>query len=777
MKKLIATILTIVMLTGIAGVVPAYAEAWTPTSTDDGYTKVLANCDMSSLNGITGTQKMSDPGFDGSTFNTDDWSSLAAASAPYFSLVSAADANLPDAAAHGNVVKHTGAVGDSVTAATCSMVNTTNVTDGGTATKTVVQADMYIDVMVNNFVELTVNGNLSSKTQWNKGVIRLYNGGIVKAYKDSAWVELEDVSFQTKKWFTITVAFDMSATDKVFSVWFDDVCIVNNQAMSGTLSTCDALKHFSFYMSWNKGKVTEQPTVYWDNMRVYTGDVSVSGSPCYSDMEILGATVVDSPKADDGHGKVLEVAGGTYFVKSYTNPVAIDSEYTLAAPSDAKIVEFGQVKLEADVYLPEATSRAKIGVRYVNDSGAEADLDLIALDSYDKATWHTVVVYIDAVNGKYTSYVNGEKVDNDKAISVDGFAAPRSMYVGAKTTSAYADNIKFSIPEYYSETAGGIEIAGTQNMLYPGIDCDALDSANDWEKPDTSILSITTAADEDIALPATYGNVIKHVGLSGEIETAGSNNITTMTINGSTKAVIQTDMYIKEMPTSHIDLFNIAHKDTANKTVWAAETVRLYADGIIKAYVYNTETGSNEFVEIGTFETEKWYNFTLAIDVESAERTISVWMNGQNILDNATPCLTLNECTSLRSFKNTLSWLKGNVTEAPVVYWDNVRTYTGSDVAVSYVKAPVFVQTRQGADEYTLAYVLEGEKSEKAVLIAAVYDEGDLLDSVGIGQSAGALAEGECELLLAEFVKSEGKTLGKMLWEDFNTLKPLMENE
>ena len=58
MKKLIATILTITMLTSVASVVTAFADVWTPTSSDDGYTKVLADYDMESLNGISGTQKM-----------------------------------------------------------------------------------------------------------------------------------------------------------------------------------------------------------------------------------------------------------------------------------------------------------------------------------------------------------------------------------------------------------------------------------------------------------------------------------------------------------------------------------------------------------------------------------------------------------------------------------------------------------------------------------------------------------------------------------------------
>ena len=610
--------------------------------------------------------------------------------------------------------------------------------------------------------------------------------GVIKAryVEDGTDTFYEVGTFTTKRWYTVTVALDVSSENRSFSAWLDDELIVDNKQPGGNLATCSVLRHFNLYMSWLMSETVEiAPAVYWDNMRVYTGDVSVSGSPRYADTEILGATAIDSPIENDGHGKVLSVVSPKYFVKAVTNPIALDSEYALTAPSAAKLAEYGQVKLEADVYYNKVVaedeannSKARVGVRYVNSTGAEADLDIISMDEYESG-WYNIVVYVDSVNGKYTSYVNGTIVDDDVAISDTAFTAPRAMYVSCKATTVYADNMKFSVPEYYSANGGGIAVSGEQKMLYPGIDCDALDSVNDWEKPDTSFLSITTAADAGLTFPVTHGNVIKHVGPSGTIEASANNSITTKTIEVATKAVMQADVYIDTMTNNFVDLFNVAHKNTANKTVWSAETVRFYADGTIKANTYNKDTAADEFVDIGTFATKKWYTVTVELDVASSDRTISVWLDGTKVLDKATPCDTLNNCTSLRSFKFALSWLKGEVENAPVVYWDNVKSYTGSDASVSGIVAPVFVQTRQGAEKYSLAYMLESDQSSKAVLIAAVYDSADLLSRVTVDETASELADGECELLLTEYELKEGEILGKMLWKDFATLKPLMENE
>lgn len=787
MKRLMATILTIVMLIGIAGVVPVFADVWTPTSSDDGYTKVLADYDMENLNGITGTQKMTDPGFDNGTFDTNnDWTEP---KADYFSIVSAAAVNLPSAEAHGNVLQHTGPSGTIAEDDTNYIYNTTAISDKSTATKAIIQTDIYIDVMSNNLIDvLSVNGCKTggSSTNWNLPTIRFWADGKVQARvrnSDDSGDEFIDVAtFETKKWYTVTVALDISAEagtagNRSFSAWLDDKLIVDNKMPAGKLDTCEALKHFNLYMSWVKGTVDTAPAVYWDNVRVYTGDYSVSGSPRYTDTEILGGTSVDSPVAGDNHGKVIKLESSEYSVKAVTNPAAIDSTFAPVAPTAAKIAERSQIKLESDIYyLTAADSKSKVGVYYIDSTGAEQYADLVDLSACSDG-WHNVVIYLDAVNGKFTSYIDGVLASEDSVVSDTNLTAPCGMYVLCKKTTVYVDNMRFSVPEYYSEFGGGIALNGTQVIADPEFN-NAIDT-EEWTSPNSSedCFTIVSAADVNLPKPVTHGSVLKQVGPDGDVTTGSAQLRTSAILKNATKAVLQADIYIDKMSNNLLNLFNMQLYDSSGTPDWDAPTVRFSADGTIEVLVRNADNTADEFIKIGTFEEQKWYTVTVAIDVSSDNRTISVWLDGVNLLSGRAPSNDLNTCKSFRSFQLSMSWNKGTVSSAPVVYWDNVKAYSGNDAVVSGIKAPVFVETRQGENKYNLAYLLKGETSPTAALIAAVYTADDLLANVSIYETKNELSQDDCEVLITGFEKNSDQTLGKMLWQNFTTIKPLVPGE
>ena len=238
---------------------------------------------------------------------------------------------------------------------------------------------------------------------------------------------------------------------------------------------------------------------------------------------------------------------------------------------------------------------------------------------------------------------------------------------------------------------------------------------------------------------------------------------------------MQVDMYIETMSNNFIDVFNVAQKDTADKTVWDGPAIRFFSDGRICAFVNSEVDGvaSDKYVEIGTFETGKWYTVTLELDIASTKRTMSVYVNGELLLDKATPCSAINNCKNFHSYKYHLSWNKGTDVAAPVIYWDNAKAYVGDDAAVNGIRKPVYAVTRQGENKYNLAYVLEGGVSSNGTLIAAVYSSDDLLSSVSFGESKNTLDATACELIVTPFEMNEGDTLTRMLWQDFETIRPL----
>ena len=289
--------------------------------------------------------------------------------------------------------------------------------------------------------------------------------------------------------------------------------------------------------------------------------------------------------------------------------------------------------------------------------------------------------------------------------------------------------------------------------------------------------TIVSAADVNLPKPVTHGSVLKQVGPDGDVTTGSAQLRTSAILKNATKAVLQADIYIDKMSNNLLNLFNMQLYDSSGTPDWDAPTVRFSADGTIEVLVRNADNTADEFIKIGTFEEQKWYTVTVAIDVSSDNRTISVWLDGVNLLSGRAPSNDLNTCKSFRSFQLSMSWNKGTVSSAPVVYWDNVKAYSGNDAVVSGIKAPVFVETRQGETTYNLAYLLKGETSPTAALIAAVYTADDLLANVSIYETKNELSQDDCEVLITGFEKNSDQTLGKMLWQNFTTIKPLVPGE
>lgn len=766
-KKILALTLSVMMLAGIFDIVPVLAE-WAP-SAGDGYTNTLATINLENRSGISGVQAMSDSGFESGEFNTTDWKSV---DSTLHSIVDASAEGLANAAEHGKVFK---ALGEPIATSAETKKEARTAVQSPVATKGVFQTDLYVE-NIGDKNNIQINATVGSAS---RQIIRITEGGIVEVINGGTWTEV--VTIDMNKWYTLTVKINDAAA--TFDLWMNDTCVQQNIPAQTNMASDGNFKDFRLAISKAKNAETT-PVVYWDNLKIYYGDASIVGnSPLYSEPEIIESNAT-SYETVEGNGTVLKINGtlsqkndGTYWTQhGVTNPVLVDPTYDKNVPSDKKIAEFSQVKVEADIYIPDETpdnATVKLGVLYVNDSGEEKRELITDISDYD-AGWHNVVMYVDSVNHKVTSYVDGELNDDEEHIS-SSIRAPRQISISTAGTYVYADNIKFSIPEYYDEFGGGITISGEQKMTNPEIIASSFDTLaidSEWRKADGG--SIITASDALLADAQSHGYVIKQEGAVSD--TAEQYTMDSFVVDKSKKVIMQADVYIEEMPDDKIDVFSMTGRNSENDTVSSGETVRILPDGTVNAYVTVDEEETT--VAIAKVDTKKWYTFTIAIDISTSEKTINVWINGKQVLTNATPKLSrFEQYTTFRTFELELGCKKNNKT-APVVYWDNVNVYVGTGAKVSGIKAPKFTTTRHGENKYNLAYILEGSFAEDAVLIAAVYsEEGKTLDSVNLAESRGGLSDEDCDALVVNYELTSEQTIAKMLWKDLSTLVPLMPKE
>ena len=774
MKKQIALLIAIMMLVGVMGTVPAFAATaeWTPISSDDGYTKQLADYDMTetvSTPGIMGAKLIKDEGFDGTAIDT---TQLTKDDAGTYSIVSATEEEVKDADAHGNVLKQ---VGQNKTDYATSQVKQTNLwtADGvvNNVKKVVAQVDVnvgtrppstgYIDVL-----KVTHNSGAAQTIRF----IPKPNGGkcYIQVCKDGNTKNYDNIQeYYTNKWYTITIELDFTGDENKFSAWIGDEKVADGVLPFGALSTADYIKSIGFEMSWGATGSTSKPTVYYDNFQVWT------------DM----GTTEDLTETDDAdYGKAVKLVSEQYNEYAVLNPSLTDSEFKLSAPDEDKAIEFAQAKAEVDVKLTCENSNAGVGVYYADSEGNGKYVELVGLSEY-AAGWHNVVMYVDAANKKYTAYVDGA-IKHDNVDIPDNVIAPRSLFVRCKATTVYADNIKYSVPEFYDPFGNGLgETIGVQKITDPGFETLSIvtDSSNgkasisnesdkEIESDNKGTYSIVSAAEANLNDASTYGKVLRQAGASGEVE-AGDTSIAVTTAHGGkpTKAIMQADVYVDTKPSDYIG-FDVFTSD--NVSVPTIRFNRLNGD--IMAYMKDAE-GSDVSKNVGTYYTKKWY--TVTVEVDTVNDKYSAWINGKQVVDNATPYGKLAEATQIKQMQLRMAWKAENVTEAPVVYYDNYKVYVADEsgnLAVTGIEGSKFVETRQGENKYSLAYVLDGATSNEGTLIAAVYNASKDLARIAFDNTDTDLASSDKKLLLTNFEKTAEETLRKMLWQNFDTIKPII---
>ena len=783
MKKQIALLLAIMMLVGVMGTVPAFATTaeWTPTSSDDGYTKQLADYDMTetvATPGIMGAKLIKDEGFDGTAIDT---TQLGTDANGTYSIVSATAETVKDADAHGKVLKQ---VGQDKTEYATSKVKKTNLwtADGvvNNAKKVVAQVDVNVETRPPSTGQIDV-----LKVAYDLGeaqTIRFTNKptngkSYIQVCKDGTTKTCENIiEYSVGQWYTIAIELDFTGETNKLSVWIGGEKVADNVLPYGNLSTAEYIKSIGFEMNWGATASTNKPAVYYDNFQVWTD---------------MGVTE-DLTTTDASYGKAVKLTSEEYTEYAVLNPSLTDSEFTLSAPDEDKAIEFTQAKEEVDVKLTVDNSDAGVGVYYVDNSGNGKYVELVDLSGY-AAGWHNVVMYVDAVSKKYTAYVDGVIKHDNEDISDNGIVAPRSLFVSCKATTIYADNIKYSVPEFYDPFGNGLgEVTGVQKITDYGFESLSIvtdsgkasitnsSGTKEIESDAKGTYSIVSASEEALNGALTYGKVLKQVGASGAVE-EGSTSIanTTAYLAKPKKAIVQANVYVATKPSDYIgfDVF-CTYPNGTSTTDASVPTIRFNRDnGDIVAYMTDAE-GNLVSEKVGTYYTKKWYAVTVEVDTENDK--YSAWINGKQVVDNATPYGNLAEATQIKQMQLRMAWKKGTVQTAPVVYYDNYKVYVADDsgnLAVTGIEGSEFVETRQGENKYSLAYVLDGETSSEGTLIAAVYNASNALARIAFDNTDTNLASTDKKLLLTNFEKTAGETLKKMLWQSFSTIKPLIPAE
>ena len=530
----------------------------------------------------------------------------------------------------------------------------------------------------------------------------------------------------------------------------------------------------------------ENPLALFEHKGGYVGIAHPTVGP--GPVDAVGAenhgTVVrvpTSPAAENTSGQNQD----HYMRPSYTK---MFSDYSSSKnPTPQLRHKLSQAKLEIDVLLDEHISANIHFVEYdcenvlgrgtrhtstLTDFAANGTFKMLNGEtySYDKNTWYSFVYYIDHANNSYTAYCNGELVAENCKIHDKGSLAALSLGIRIPPTDVsggmYVDNLKHSVATPFKrEITINREVGGSDfndDSVAPAtfFNGTVLESKTNFQFADLTeqpgheghehvakgLTYRWDAAKEEYVPDDAY--IMTRYSLINPSYT--TTNLTGEALAEKRKMMYTVDVYLEDKFSLNVQI--VAQNPAINSRT-VLNLAQFNTDGTL-TFLNNAQTIA--------YEKETWYSFRIYVDFVNS--TYSLCMNGELISEDERLGGEYLYALGVR-LQST-----GVQTDKPQKYFlvDNMHYYF-----VNSEYASTFSPTRQGEEDYRVAYILERDVSQKAMMIAATYDGGRL---VWVDTCERTLGEEEDTAYMSVgYKKAEGQETYVYLWDSPVGIKPLTE--